>query len=403
MSYQRPYSSPYTPSPSPPHLSTILNLYPDAEPYCAGYAPSQGRRCHMRTNARGRSLALSLLNEATKDIRAGYIPDEDLLFTLAHATLCTRFHQNQAPTLVARWKGAIECFFDKQGAPPATEYDAGGQQWFEDCISGRRKMDSLDELESFTRALLYPDFAPTPTTRRSGGASGVSVSRRIPAPARFGLQPTARRTSASRAQTESGNSLVRETGAPPAPTQRRAISNHFEIGCPGYKDIRSSASTGHSLRREKNWTEPLSHHGTWDTFSVHASLKQYISQSPFTNEPDEPDEPDDHDNNYYDNHYHHDDDNDDNDDDDNNDPDSIKCLCTIASPFAVYPYLLTRDSKSTPSFCSCSCSRSCFHLGYYYYYQWADTPVRPQLRSDFHRSSEDTRALYPSQTAPGRG
>ncbi|KAL3470167.1 hypothetical protein BJX99DRAFT_264488 [Aspergillus californicus] len=89
-----------------PHLSTIINLHPEKEPYCAGYAPSQGRRCHNPTNARGRREARSLLNEGTDYLHEGYNINEILEY-LAPYVLCTRWHQNQASGLVARWKKMV--------------------------------------------------------------------------------------------------------------------------------------------------------------------------------------------------------------------------------------------------------------------------------------------------------
>ncbi|KAJ5267112.1 hypothetical protein N7478_009920 [Penicillium angulare] len=96
-------------------LSEIIKLQPEGEPWCAGYAPSQGRRCHARTNARGRRSAMMLLNEGTKDLRAGRSIDE-LLEDLAPHVLCTRFHQNQALDLARRWKRDLRVYLDSQAA-----------------------------------------------------------------------------------------------------------------------------------------------------------------------------------------------------------------------------------------------------------------------------------------------
>ncbi|KAJ5491870.1 Zinc finger RING-type [Penicillium expansum] len=94
-------------------LSEIIELEPEEEPWCAGYAPSQGRRCHARTNARGRSTAMMLLNEGTKDLRAGRNIDT-LLEDLAPYVLCTRFHQSQAWDLARRWKRQVRTYLDSQ-------------------------------------------------------------------------------------------------------------------------------------------------------------------------------------------------------------------------------------------------------------------------------------------------
>lgn len=94
-------------------LSEIIKLEPEREPWCAGYAPSQGRRCHARTNARGRSSAMMLLNDGSKDLRVGRNIDT-LLEDLAPHVLCIRFHQSQASDLVRRWKRQVRTYLDSQ-------------------------------------------------------------------------------------------------------------------------------------------------------------------------------------------------------------------------------------------------------------------------------------------------
>ncbi|KAJ6035933.1 hypothetical protein N7540_000212 [Penicillium herquei] len=106
----------YIESPSFASLSEIIKLEPEKEPWCAGYAPSQGRRCHARTNARGRNSAMMLLNEGTKDLRAGRSIDT-LLEDLAPHVLCTRWHQTQASSLANRWKQQVRTYLNSQLAP----------------------------------------------------------------------------------------------------------------------------------------------------------------------------------------------------------------------------------------------------------------------------------------------
>ncbi|KAL4795051.1 hypothetical protein BDV19DRAFT_363981 [Aspergillus venezuelensis] len=102
-----------------PHLSDILSLYPDEEPFCAGYAYSQGRRCHCRTNARGRKTAIALLNEGTTYLYAGWCID-DLLEDVAPHVLCTRFHQNQAMDLATKWQRTVDRFWHAYTYVPPT-------------------------------------------------------------------------------------------------------------------------------------------------------------------------------------------------------------------------------------------------------------------------------------------
>lgn len=100
-----------------PHLSLIINLDPEKEPWCAGYAPSQGRRCHARTNALGRSRAMELLDRGTESLLAGRHID-DLLGELAPHVLCQRFHQDQASTLTNRWSRQVSPFVKAPQSPP---------------------------------------------------------------------------------------------------------------------------------------------------------------------------------------------------------------------------------------------------------------------------------------------
>lgn len=96
-----------------PNLSQIIRLEPENEPWCAGYASSQGRRCHNRTNAAGRSRAMHLLGHGTKALRAGQ-SIEEILESLAPHVLCKRFHQSQASDLASRWKKEVQSFLLSQ-------------------------------------------------------------------------------------------------------------------------------------------------------------------------------------------------------------------------------------------------------------------------------------------------
>ncbi|KAE8168639.1 hypothetical protein BDV40DRAFT_251187 [Aspergillus tamarii] len=110
-----------------PHLSEIIQLYPEEEPWCAGYAPSRGRRCHTSTNARNRKIAMCLLDDGTKDLYAGR-DINGLLEDLAPYVLCTRFHKNQAPELATKWKSLVQRFLGACVFPPPTQRAAGERQ-----------------------------------------------------------------------------------------------------------------------------------------------------------------------------------------------------------------------------------------------------------------------------------
>ncbi|KAL5001371.1 hypothetical protein BDV10DRAFT_182605 [Aspergillus recurvatus] len=156
-----PFTPSYSQPPSPPHLCEIISLYPEDEPFCAGYAPSRGRRCRMRTSAWGRTSAMAILNRATKSLRMGQMPSRDVLVDLAHYTLCTRFHQDQAEGLAMKWQREIERFLDEHA---------------------RSVHQELAILERRARKLLAD------SERRLGHGQG----RRVPTPGSISMAPTTR-------------------------------------------------------------------------------------------------------------------------------------------------------------------------------------------------------------------
>ncbi|EAW15676.1 uncharacterized protein NFIA_050180 [Aspergillus fischeri NRRL 181] len=92
-----------------PDLSTILEVYPECETTCYGYAPSQRRRCRMRTRKDNRDRASYILKEGTRFLQHG-LPVDGLLIELAPLVLCTRFHQYQADDLVRDWRAKLRAF-----------------------------------------------------------------------------------------------------------------------------------------------------------------------------------------------------------------------------------------------------------------------------------------------------
>ncbi|KAJ5716993.1 hypothetical protein N7488_002639 [Penicillium malachiteum] len=100
-----------------PHLSQIIGLEPDNEPFCAGYTYAQRRRCHARTHGYDRIRARYLLDKGTEDLRAGMKID-DILDALAPHVLCTHYHQSQASGLAQRWKEEVQPFIQDQPRPP---------------------------------------------------------------------------------------------------------------------------------------------------------------------------------------------------------------------------------------------------------------------------------------------
>ncbi|KAE8135985.1 hypothetical protein BDV38DRAFT_250814 [Aspergillus pseudotamarii] len=156
------------------HLSEIIELYPEEEPWCAGYAPSQGRRCHAPTNARNRKTAMCLLDEGTEDLYAGR-DINDLLEDLAPYVLCTRFHKNQAPELAAKWKSRVQRFLSAYVPPATTQRAAGERRQTSTPARSRRSV----EVEYPHRGKWLPTRIGEPerqrTTRSAPAASQASL------------------------------------------------------------------------------------------------------------------------------------------------------------------------------------------------------------------------------------
>ncbi|GIJ90029.1 hypothetical protein Asppvi_008978 [Aspergillus pseudoviridinutans] len=92
-----------------PDLSTILEVYPQCESHCYGYAPSQRRRCKMPIAKDNRDRASYLLREGTRLLQCGLSVDS-LLFELAPLVLCKRFHRYQADSLIINWRAKLRAF-----------------------------------------------------------------------------------------------------------------------------------------------------------------------------------------------------------------------------------------------------------------------------------------------------
>jgi hypothetical protein len=90
-----------------PHLSTILNIYPQCDTHCYGYAPSKGRRCRQPTRKDNREHASRLLNYGTHLLQRG-LPVDNLLIELAPLLLCSHQHKNQAGSLVGVWRARLQ-------------------------------------------------------------------------------------------------------------------------------------------------------------------------------------------------------------------------------------------------------------------------------------------------------
>ncbi|KAJ9324691.1 hypothetical protein DTO027B5_2620 [Paecilomyces variotii] len=100
-------------SPSPYDLRSIIQLCPEQEPWCVGFAVTRGRRCHNQTSAVSREKACSLLDRGTRDLAQG-LDISDLLGQLAPLVLCKRWHQYECHDLVGRWARKVEDFQMRQ-------------------------------------------------------------------------------------------------------------------------------------------------------------------------------------------------------------------------------------------------------------------------------------------------
>ncbi|KAJ5898881.1 hypothetical protein N7495_003625 [Penicillium taxi] len=174
-------------------LSEIIKLEPEQEPWCAGYSPSQGRRCHARTNAHGRRSATILLNEGTKDLRAGRNIDA-LLENIAPHVLCTRFHQGQALDLTRRWKSQVRQYLDSRVASTISPrpvnvlsrivYSEAAEANTERiALIEQRLFEAIEKvrrLEAVQRGLSIPANLSSPS---EGGNTNVVVSPSSTAPA----------------------------------------------------------------------------------------------------------------------------------------------------------------------------------------------------------------------------
>ncbi|PYH49592.1 uncharacterized protein BP01DRAFT_352162 [Aspergillus saccharolyticus JOP 1030-1] len=122
------------------HLSDILDLHPDKERSCAGYAVSQGRRCHNPISAANRVYAVRLLDEGTRGLKKG-MDLKDLLVDLASFVLCRGVHQkgrnDQTFELVQKWKHQIQSACEE--LCEAEDVDAG-----RDMMHAGRRRETIE-------------------------------------------------------------------------------------------------------------------------------------------------------------------------------------------------------------------------------------------------------------------
>ncbi|KAE8413252.1 hypothetical protein BDV36DRAFT_269105 [Aspergillus pseudocaelatus] len=253
-----------------PHLSEIIQVYPEGERWCVGYAPSQGRRCHQSTNARNRQTAMYLLDEGTEDLYAGR-DINDLLEALAPYTLCTRWHKYQAPELAAKWKRKVQRFLGSCVSPAPTQRTAGERQRTSPAAGSRRIVEvECSNLENWALVriegrgnLQTVRAAPTPSqeTRVNGRATQTtnSTDRRRELSVSGAAVPTEERTNRTRAvayNSQAGLQVASiaasNRGLSNIPTATiRATSNRALLGSGSRAALSSTTSScsGDSTRR----------------------------------------------------------------------------------------------------------------------------------------------------------
>ncbi|KAH8433814.1 uncharacterized protein LDX57_011448 [Aspergillus melleus] len=108
----------------PLHLAQIINIHPNHDAQCIGWAKTAGRRCRLVASAASRAEASDLLEQANKQLYAGYRIDE-ILESIAFLLLCRRWHQDQAPAVSGQWKAQIYRYFAAAAAavqaPPVAQ------------------------------------------------------------------------------------------------------------------------------------------------------------------------------------------------------------------------------------------------------------------------------------------
>ncbi|KAL4757716.1 uncharacterized protein BDW70DRAFT_142959 [Aspergillus foveolatus] len=293
-----PYTS-YSQFLSAPHLSEIISLYPEDEPFCAGYAPSQGCRCRMRTNASNRASAMAILELGTKKVHMGQMPTRDLLIDLAHCTLCTRFHQAQAEGLAERWRQDIERFLDYEYARPGLQELASLQNRAYKLLADYQR--ALEQ-EQWRQAPTPRSTPATPTTylrtqptissssaysRSESIASTASTRNNLPGGAYATAAPqpaytsTSSSTSRNAAQTRSRISATETTARE---EDSRALHSDSAVedatNRPGSSTGTSSGGSGDMATREAVGTMRATAHRTARTTTTSTVSTRPIADNP---------------------------------------------------------------------------------------------------------------------------
>ncbi|KAH8695278.1 hypothetical protein BGW36DRAFT_360982 [Talaromyces proteolyticus] len=101
-------------------LSHILEVWPNEDLECVGFATSKGRRCTVHTNPRNRRNAQILMREGTDRLSNGEECIDEILNQLAPLTLCVRFHQKDAPDKAREWAEKVRKFVQRRSTASTT-------------------------------------------------------------------------------------------------------------------------------------------------------------------------------------------------------------------------------------------------------------------------------------------
>ncbi|KAJ6178072.1 hypothetical protein N7519_008533 [Penicillium mononematosum] len=257
-------------------LSEIIKLEPEREPWCAGYAPSQGRRCHARTNARGRSWAMMLLNDGTKDLRAGRNIDT-LLEDLAPHVLCTRFHQSQASDLLRRWKRQVRTYLDSHvvSTPYTRPVRTSSQMIFETAEANMEERIAIlhqrlrDAKEEIRRLKVAQSGLPvTGNPRHHGGRNMSAVVNPSSMGSTLSRNPPVNRPNEALRRDLTESSTNQSAIAVPRPVQAQSSRQTSAVSIPSPRSLntptvpRAFSRTGNTASQAE--TSQPNRHGDWD-------------------------------------------------------------------------------------------------------------------------------------------
>jgi hypothetical protein len=157
-----------------PSLPEIIDLYPEDNHRCVGWAKSQGRRCRNLTNAQNRRKACALLDKGTRKLETGERRIDDLLGEIAPLLLCWR-HGSDACSVVGQWKTSVDRFIHLAIEPPRGAVRPSNAS--RTLASYRRSEGSSETREPSTRNPRQHSSRITPPATLPGYESEVEQMR----------------------------------------------------------------------------------------------------------------------------------------------------------------------------------------------------------------------------------